>query len=218
MAIEGLHPALVFLIGAVLVAATRGKARQGVSLATPLIAALALLGLPDGSSFSFELMGQTLIFAHIGRPVIRAIDAGENLEVAIIGTRDIDGHARIVNGTIDIGAHEFGSTPVSVKPEQMEGDELTLHSFALYPSYPNPFNPRTSIRFRLPTAGHVKLVVYGIGGQEVATLIDEFRQAGTFEYNWPAVDARGKELVSGVYFVRLQSKPYDKTIRLLLLK
>jgi multicomponent Na+:H+ antiporter subunit D len=67
MAIEGLHPALVFLIGAVLVAATRGKARQGVSLATPLIAALALLGLPDGSSFSFELMGQTLIFAHIDR-------------------------------------------------------------------------------------------------------------------------------------------------------
>ena len=67
MAIEGLHPALVFLVGAVAVALTRGPLRALLAVATPVVSFLAFLGLPDGDSFLQPLIGLDLILARIDR-------------------------------------------------------------------------------------------------------------------------------------------------------
>jgi glycosidase len=73
--------------------------------------------------------------------------------------------------------------------------------FVLRQNYPNPFNPRTTIRFEIPDAGYVTLTVYDVLGQEVATLIDGIRDAGSGEVIWHAVG-----LASGVYFYRLTTR------------
>ena len=88
-----------------------------------------------------------------------------------------------------------------------------LQQFVLYQSYPNPFNPVTTIRFDLLSAEHVSLKVFNVLGQEVVTLVDEIRTAGSHRIHF---DAAG--LGSGVYFYRLQADQFVETKRLLLLR
>ena len=61
-------------------------------------------------------------------------------------------------------------------------------------NYPNPFNPSTTIRFALPAAMHVRLVVYNMFGQQVGELVNEYREAGSYSVLWTA-----DNLPSGTY-------------------
>jgi trimeric autotransporter adhesin len=80
-------------------------------------------------------------------------------------------------------------------------------------NHPNPFNPTTEIGFQIADYGHVLLRVYDMLGREVATLVDEEKEPGTYTVRW---DARG--VSSGVYFYRLTAGPFTETKRLLFLK
>ncbi len=72
--------------------------------------------------------------------------------------------------------------------------------FKLEQNYPNPFNPSTTIGFTIPKAGNVSLKIYNILGEEVATLVNGFKSAQTYEVNFDAA-----RLTSGIYFYTLQS-------------
>jgi beta-glucanase (GH16 family) len=74
----------------------------------------------------------------------------------------------------------------------------------LLPCAPNPFNPRTTLRFELPAAGPVRLAVYDVAGRLVRTLLDESRGAGSHETEWDGRDASGQAVGSGVYLARLE--------------
>ncbi|MDP2365682.1 MAG: T9SS type A sorting domain-containing protein [Ignavibacteria bacterium] len=81
-------------------------------------------------------------------------------------------------------------------------------NFNLFQNYPNPFNPVTTIKFSLPEAGNVKLKIYNILGQELKTLVNEYREAGTYTINFSAIggSASGGDasnLNSGMYIYRI---------------
>jgi len=78
------------------------------------------------------------------------------------------------------------------------GSASAPSSVSLERNYPNPFNPSTTIRFRIPADSRVKLVVSDITGREVATLEDGVRSAGEFEVTWNAAG-----YASGIYFYSL---------------
>ena len=68
-------------------------------------------------------------------------------------------------------------------------------------NYPNPFNPSTTIKYSMPTAGHLKLRIYDVRGQLVKTLVDGVRPAGAGQtVVWDGTDERGSTAASGVYF------------------
>ncbi len=92
-------------------------------------------------------------------------------------------------------------------------DQLSALGFELAQNYPNPFNPSTTIRFSLPAASSITLKVYNLAGQEVATLLDEPREAGMHTVQWNA-----SGLPSGVYFYRLQAGEFEETRKLLLMR
>ena len=100
-----------------------------------------------------------------------------------------------------------GVTSLSSDPKEIVAD------FELYQNYPNPFNPETHIRFQLPKDDHVRLVVYDLLGQEVATLVSEFRKAGRHDVTFAT-----NNLSSGVYFYRLQAGIFHDTKKLLVLR
>jgi len=83
---------------------------------------------------------------------------------------------------------------------------------------PNPFNPSTSIRFRLTRAAAVRLTIHDATGRLVRTLLAESRPAGTHDLHWDARDERGQRLGSGVYFYRLRADDELQTRKMLLLK
>ena len=85
--------------------------------------------------------------------------------------------------------------------------------FQLEQNYPNPFNPSTTIRYNLPAALHVTLIVFNTLGQKVAELLNGDVDPGNHELQFNATN-----LASGVYFYRIQAGEFTATKRLLLLK
>ncbi len=85
--------------------------------------------------------------------------------------------------------------------------------FALNQNYPNPFNPTTTINYQLPKASQVKINIYNLHGQLVASLINKYQKAGYYKLNWEA-----KNLVSGIYFYQLEAENFREIKKMTLLK
>ncbi len=86
-------------------------------------------------------------------------------------------------------------------------------SFSLDQNYPNPFNPATKIKYSIPSASQTTLKVYDVLGDEVATLVNGEKQAGSYEVEFDAAS-----LSSGVYFYKLQSGGFVQTRKMIVLK
>ncbi|NUN09208.1 MAG: T9SS type A sorting domain-containing protein [Ignavibacteriaceae bacterium] len=93
-----------------------------------------------------------------------------------------------------------------------EGEEL-ISSFQLLQNYPNPFNPNTRIRWSVPNACYQTLRVYDVLGREIATLVDEYRNAGSYDTEFDA----GK-LSSGIYLYKLQAGNLIQTKKMVVSK
>ncbi|MDP3582672.1 MAG: T9SS type A sorting domain-containing protein [Ignavibacteria bacterium] len=85
--------------------------------------------------------------------------------------------------------------------------------YSLNQNYPNPFNPSTVINYQLPEAGNVALKVYDVLGNEVATLVNEFKQAGVYNAKFA-----NSNLSSGIYLYRLQAGSFVSVKRMILIK
>jgi hypothetical protein len=76
--------------------------------------------------------------------------------------------------------------------------------FRLYANYPNPFNPSTSIRFDLASAGRVRIAVYDLTGRLVRVLLDGSRTAGEYSVRWDGLDSACNSVPSGIYVCRME--------------
>lgn len=101
----------------------------------------------------------------------------------------------------------------TVNPLGLEQEETLPAEFVLEQNYPNPFNPVTNIRFSIPEAGFTSIKIYNLLGQEVAVLIDEFLNPGTYSFNFDA-----SSLSSGVYLYRLKVNDFSSSKKMSLIK
>ena len=95
----------------------------------------------------------------------------------------------------------------------VEEPPVLIRDFVLENNFPNPFNPSTTIRFVLPERSRVRLSVFNALGQQVAGLVNEEMNAGTYERTW-----NGSNCSSGIYFYRLEAGTFVQTKKLILLK
>ncbi len=106
--------------------------------------------------------------------------------------------------------HYPGSALTEMKNEALN---IIPTEFKLYQNYPNPFNPTTRIKYSVPKASSIKIVIYDILGKEIHTLVDEQKYAGYYE-----VEFNGNNLSSGIYFVRFTADTYSSTKKIILMK
>ncbi len=90
--------------------------------------------------------------------------------------------------------------------------------YALLSSYPNPFNPETTISYDIMTDGMVEVAIYNLMGQKVASLVNNYHSAGSYTVNWAGQDHLGNAVSSGVYFAQLTSGNEVVTNKITLLR
>jgi len=99
--------------------------------------------------------------------------------------------------------------------KEVEVNLSTPKEFSLSQNYPNPFNPSTTIKFGLPKTSNVKLELFNILGEKIATLIDKEMEAGYHNYQFSIVNY---QLTSGIYLYKLQAGSFVQTKKMMLLK
>ena len=102
-------------------------------------------------------------------------------------------------------------------------EDLTPSDFILYQNYPNPFNPSTKISWQSSIGSWQTLIVFDILGNEIATLIDEYKPAGNYEVEFSAIGGsacggNAYNLPSGIYFYQLRVDNFVETKKMLFLK
>ncbi len=115
----------------------------------------------------------------------------------------------ILNGIV------YGDTTLT---EVNEKPNAIPTEFKLEQNYPNPFNPSTKISWQSPVSSWQTLRVYNVLGREVATLVDEYRNAGSYEVEFNVAQVSRLELPSGVYFYRIRIGNFIETKKMILLK
>ena len=101
-----------------------------------------------------------------------------------------------------------------------ETDPITVPALALtlYPNYPNPFNPTTTIRYYLPENSWVCLVIYDVSGKLINTLVNKHQEKGTQTAQWDGKDQHGNSVASGVYVYRLTAGKETISKKMILMK
>ncbi|MBU1095932.1 MAG: T9SS type A sorting domain-containing protein [Bacteroidetes bacterium] len=146
------------------------------------------------------------------------------LKVALIGLSDLK-NANIatiyikltdkeavakVNGIVSINGSEQAVAELQVKEIPTE--------FTLVQNYPNPFNPTTVIKYAITEPSQVKLSVYDITGQKIATLVNTVQEAGNYRVTWNSTNNYGQSVAAGVYIYRLEAGSFVSTKKMMLVK
>jgi hypothetical protein len=101
----------------------------------------------------------------------------------------------------------------STEPSAVIGENKYINDFKIFQNYPNPFNPSTKISFVIPQRSNVSVKVYNITGTEIATLVNEVKDPGSYSVTFNAA-----KLSSGVYFYKITAGKFSSVRKMILIK
>ncbi len=166
-----------------------------------------------GGSFRLEFEGidktGTIVVPQTGGwQVWTTVSTTVNLDAGVQTMRFVP----VTNG-FNVNYFDVVSAPTAIAPAG------TAPKTALYPAYPNPFNPTTTIAFDIASRVNVSLSVYDVSGRLVRTLLDkESIAAGRHSHVWDGRDSNGELSAAGVYFYRLRAGDFVETRKLVMVK
>jgi len=115
--------------------------------------------------------------------------------------------------------YEFEVYPLDTTDTNEVQQSLTVPAkYSLENSYPNPFNPTTTIKYHIAKSGNVKIEVFNINGQLIRTLIDSYHTPGDYFIMWDGRNAAGNIVSSGTYFYRMTAGEFTQTKKMVFLK
>ena len=185
---------------------------------------------PDSTySFSVQNSGAGILTCTVSSseswaivsPTSFSLDSSQIQQItvsAITTSLNLGNYMATVSLSSDSG-NDSGFVHIEITPSLAISPETGVpNNYSLHPSYPNPFNPSTTLRFDLPVASAVTLVIYDVLGREVVRLADSNFQPGYHQLVWWSTDAAERDVPSGLYIARLVTPDYTKSIKMLLLK
>ena len=98
------------------------------------------------------------------------------------------------------------------------GDRPFIKEYQLYQNFPNPFNPETTIKYKLPKTSAISVKIFNLSGQLVTTLTKTRQPAGHYSLNWNGKDETGQDVTSGVYLYRLSTNEFVETRKMVLVR
>jgi len=128
-------------------------------------------------------------------------------------------YTEMVNGegATMVSTPEFPGVTVALASGSGTQAEIP-ETFALKQNAPNPFNPQTNIDYDLPVAAHVTLDILNVLGQRVRTLVNDYREAGSYSVIWDGRSDDGSATASGVYFYRITAGNDQAVKKMMMLK
>jgi len=115
------------------------------------------------------------------------------------------------------GTYQIWTVQIDISSVDVEQNHEIISEFRLEQNYPNPFNPNTNIRFRISDLGFVTLKIFDVLGNEVAVLVSEEKQPGTYEVEFNSSSIKHLPS-SGIYFYQLQAGSFTETKKMILLR
>ena len=167
-------------------------------------------------SFMVSLVGLVLSVSVGAEPLLKGrvwLASGPPAAGVHVRLFDLTDLRRSVGTTTD----EAGYFALRLQAFSTAGRLALPQDFALGQNYPNPFNPSTIIPYQIPTATHVRLEVFNLLGQRLATLVDGERPAGAHTAQWDATDAAGRAVGAGVFIYRLTGGGHTVSRRMVLI-
>jgi hypothetical protein len=145
---------------------------------------------------------------------VEDVRCGNNLDkISILHLKGNGTYARICISPNALEAH-LAHGDVFIMPKSgVAGEEEIPTEFALTQNFPNPFNPATEIQYAIPSASNVKLEIFNITGEKVATLVEGYMNEGTYNVSFNA-----SSLPSGMYLYRINAGSFVQTRKMILLK
>lgn len=128
--------------------------------------------------------------------------------ISVYNYFDFGSDIKLVKGAV-VNNIVYGDTTITA----LNNDPTKILEFSLSQNFPNPFNPSTNIEYQIPNPGFVTLKVYDVLGNEVTTLVNEEKSAGSYN-----IEFNADKFSSGVYFYKLQSGNFLQVRKMLLLK
>ena len=121
-----------------------------------------------------------------------------------------------------IGFNDINSNDAIVLPIEIGGlkirNDFLPEGFTLYSSYPNPFNPTTTLRYDLPEDALVNITIYDMMGRRISTLVSSQQTAGYKSVQWNATNDLGHSVSAGMYIYTIQAGDFRQTRKMVLLK
>jgi hypothetical protein len=178
-------------------------------------------GLPSSAIYALVASGSNLFAGTFGSGVYLSTNNGDSWSEVNNGLTALSINALAICGSyLYAGGDASGvwRRPLSEMITDANYNQNDLPTdFNLSQNYPNPFNPSTVISYQLPVSGEVTIKVYDVLGNEITTLIKEYKSAGTYEIEFnPASSIRHP--VSGIYFYQLKAGDYIQTKKMTLIK
>lgn len=144
---------------------------------------------------------------------ITGLEVGQNATPALA---DLNG-----DGDLDLTVGNYGGTFNYFENQSivsLEKPEYRPERAILYPAFPNPFNPTTTLRFELAEMGQLSLQIYDLSGTLIQTLAQGMYQQGVYSTSWNGHSLNGNQVASGVYLAVLESGTSRQVSKLMLIK
>ena len=182
---------------------------DGMYTVTPMIASV-----PGGGSLHIEFDGQDLT----GQQSVQVTGGWQFWEALEIPPLHLNAGVQVMHVAFYGGQFNLNWIQIETLSSDTDLNITQPLQLVLEPNYPNPFNPTTTIRYGLPLAAEVSLLIYDVRGQVVHMLKAGEQTAGWHEVSWSGESFTGSSLSTGIYFAQLNSGEFSHVIKMLYLR